>query len=79
MKPPLLQHIGIAPTQQQLVLARRQAGAAPSRQLGLACGLAELVELHDAAVGQVLQFGAARRRHQGEKARDLGELERGHR
>ena len=79
MKPPLLQHIGIAPTQQQLVLARRQAGAPPSRQLGLACRLAELVELHDAAVGQVLEFGAARRRHEGEKARDFRKLERGNR
>src|SRR5882757_26001 len=76
MEPPLLQHIGITPAHQQLVLPRAEAGAAPARQLRLVCGPAELVELHDAAIGQVLQLGAARRRHEGEKARDLGKFER---
>ena len=79
MEPPLLQHIGITPAHQQLVLPRAEAGAAPARQLRLLRGPAELVELHDAAIGQVLQLGAARRRHEGEKARDLGKFERGNR
>src|SRR5882757_890019 len=79
MEPPLLQHIGIAPTHQQLVLTRCQAGAAAACQFSLACRLAEFVELNDATVGQVLEFGAARRRHEGKKARDLCKLEGGDR
>src|SRR5580704_7826402 len=76
MEPPLLQHIGITPAHQQLVLPRGEAGNPPARQLRLLHGPAELVEFHDAAVGQVLKLGAARRRHKGKKARDLAKFER---
>src|SRR5688500_2031871 len=50
VKAPLLEHIGITPARQQLFLARRQAGCTAALQLGLVGGLAELVELDDAAV-----------------------------
>ena len=70
---PFLEHVGIAPAQQQLFLARRQAGRATARQLSLVGGLAKLVELDDAAIGEILQLGRRLAGHQRHEARHAGE------